>query len=472
MAVRTAALLIGTALTGVLTVLGHFTFQQVLASATFIMMILATLLFWQFRLAIAFVGITLLLMFRVLTIETLVNSAQLDIILFLVGMMIIIGVLKELGLFTWIIQGVLGMKNMTGFRFTVILMLLSALMACLVDEVTSIIFISALVFQVCDTLKLRPTPFLIIAVLATNIGSSGTMLGNPIGVLIGYRAGLTFMDFMMWTFPVMMVVLVCAMAALLLWYRKDIALLSERLKARREMGRGLGTLVRVPFKQSLLILVVTIGLIASHHTLEKAMGVSKNTLLIMAPLFVAGVLMAWRHERARHYVEKEVEWWTLTFFMLLFASVGSLEHTGVTRDVAAAFGRIAGGNLSALTPAVLGASAIGSAFLDNVVLVAAVIPVIKEIGGATPLWWALLFGGCLGGNITMIGSTANIVALGLLEKRYRMQIRFGEWLKVGALVGVVTCFIAWLAITLLTPLMPETKPGEAGATRVESIERE
>lgn len=105
-------------------------------------------------------------------------------------------------------------------------------------------------------------------------------------------------------------------------------------------------------------------------------------------------------------------------------------------------------------PFIILVSALGSAFVDNVVFVAAFIPVVRELN-QTEFWWALLFGGCFGGNITMIGSTANIVALGMLEKRYRTQIRFGEWLKVGAVVGTVTCLIAWAGLALLAPYMPE-----------------
>lgn len=428
--------------------------QQVVSSSIFIMIIMATLLFWKFRLAIAFVGIALLLGFKSLTLHSFIESSELDIILFLVGMMVTVGVLKELGLFTWIIQGVLSMETMTGRLFVLIIVFLSALMACTVDEVTSIVFVGALIFQICDTLKLRPIPFLIIAVMATNIGSAGTMLGNPVGILIGYKAGFTFLDFIVWSFPIMLVSLVAALLLLLVWFRKDIDLLTERLKERRAERLGLGPLVRVPFKRGLFILIGMILLIAFHHYLEKKLGLEKNTILIVAPLLIAGLLMMWRHERARHYIETEVEWWTLLFFMMLFVVAGTLEHTGVTSRVASDFVNVCGTKTSVLTPVIILVSAIGSAFVDNVVFVAAFIPVVKELN-STPLWWALLLGACFGGNITMIGSTANIVALGMLEKKYRTQIKFTEWLKVGAVVGIVTCVIAWIALVTLSPFMPK-----------------
>ena len=169
--------------------------------------------------------------------------------------------------------------------------------------------------------------------------------------------------------------------------------------------------------------------------------------------------MIWRHERARHYIETEVEWWTLLFFMMLFVVAGTLEHTGVTDRVANDFTAYFGSNTTVLTPVVIFVSAIGSAFVDNVVFVAAFIPVVKALN-SNPLWWALLLGACFGGNITMIGSTANIVALGMLEKRYRSQIKFTEWLKVGAVIGIVTCCVAWAGLLLLSPYMPVRAPIE------------
>lgn len=153
--VRSGILIGITALASLVVYAAGFSYHQILSTAIFIMIVCATLLFWQFRLAIAFVGIAALLGCRVLTLPSLITSSELDIILFLVGMMVTVGVLKELGLFTWIIQAVINMKHMTGVVFITILVFLSGVMACMVDEVTSIVFVSALIFQVCDTLKIR-----------------------------------------------------------------------------------------------------------------------------------------------------------------------------------------------------------------------------------------------------------------------------------------------------------------------------
>ena len=429
--------------------------SQIMSCAIFIMIIMATLLFWQFRLAIAFIGIGLLMATGVLDLPTFLKECKLDVILFLVGMMVIVGVLKELGLFTWIIQSVINTPSMTGRTFVAIIVFLGALMACAVDEVTSIVFVATLIFQVCDTLKIRPIPFLIIAVMGTNVGSTGTMLGNPVGILIGQDANpqLSFMDFIHWSFPIMLITLTSTLFFLLYWFREDIRLLSERLETRRKMGLGLGPLIQIPYRRGLAIMIGMIGFIALHNQLERLLGLAQNTVLIVAPLVIAGFLMIWRQKRARHYIEADVEWWTLLFFMMLFAVAGTLEHTHVTEEIAVHFKHAFGNSPVLLTPVIIAISALGSAFVDNIVFVAAFMPVVNELEH-TPLLWALLQGACLGGNITMIGSTANIVALGMLEKRYRVHIYFFQWFKVGAIIGLITCLIAWGGIALLSPYMP------------------
>jgi Na+/H+ antiporter NhaD/arsenite permease-like protein len=432
-------------------------FQQTISVTIFLMIIMSTLFFWDFRLAIAFIGLPVLMLTGTMEMEIFKDHCSLEVILFLVGMMVVVGGLRDLGFFTWIIQGILKIRNMTGPRFVIVISLSSALSAAAVDEVTSILFMAAVVFQVCDVLKVRPIPFLIISVMATNVGSSGTMLGNPVGILIGSRAGLTFEDFIVWSFPVMFLSLIVTIIFLMFWYRKEIHQLTERMEQRRSHDLPLGPTVAVPYMQSLLLIVGTIGLVAMHHRIELLLDLKTNTILYMAPLVAAGIVMIWRRERARYYVEHDVEWWTLIFFLMLFGVAGTLQYTQVTNEIAISLISLLGDDLSILVPVIMFISAIGSAFIDNVIFVAAFIPVIQELVGdygvVHPLWWSLLFGACFGGNITMIGSTANIVALGMLEKRYRTRIIFLEWFKVGLGAGFVAGFTAWLALQVTGPLM-------------------
>jgi Na+/H+ antiporter NhaD/arsenite permease-like protein len=434
-----------------------FTEKQVVASSVFLAIILGTLFFWTFRLSIAFLGLTVLIFTHSLDIEHFVASAELPVILFLVGMMIVVGALRDLGFFTWVVQALISIPKMTGRKFIAATSVASALLACAVDEVTSIIFIATLIFQVCNRLKLNPTPYIIICVLCTNIGSAGTMMGNPVGIFIGTKAGLTFGDFFRWAFPIMLVSLASCVFITLGWFRKELDLFDERLKERMDRQLSLVPKVEVPYKRGLTVLLLTLTFIASHHVLEEALHLGKNSILLVAPLACSGVIMLFKRDRARHYVEHEVDWWTLLFFMLLFAIAGTLEHTEVTKVIADGFVNLCGDKPAILIPSIMATTAIGSAFVDNVIFVAAFSPVITVLGEtmpSMPLWWALLFGACFGGNITLIGSTANIVALGMLEKQSHTGIGFIQWFKIGSLSAVIAMIIAWGMLTLMAPYMP------------------
>jgi Na+/H+ antiporter NhaD/arsenite permease-like protein len=432
------------------------------AVSTFAAVICTTLFFWTHRVAVAFLGVALLVGSHAMTLHGMLRSAELDIILFLIGLMIIVGALKDLGLLTWIIQSIVNRKRMTGTTFTIVLCALSALLSGAIGEVSSIVVVLALVFQVCDTLKVRATPFVLIAVLCTNIGSAATMLGNPVGVFIGNKAGFTFSQFLVGALPIAAVAFAVTVAVLLFWYRKPIAEMNLRMEEHRKVHQGLGPLIRIPHRRGLFVLVVTLLVAAFHHQIENALGLTEaeniNAFLIITPLFIAGILMIYRPQRARYYVEHEVEWWTLLFFMLLFAVAGGLQEQGVTQNVADKLAAYATGDAKALVPFVIGIASIGSACVDNIVCVAAFNPVLQSLiehsSDYSILWWALLFGACFGGNITVVGSTANIVALGLLERRGHTQIPFFEWLKIGLLIGTLTALIAWGMLAV----MPMPKP--------------
>ena len=430
--------------------------HQATAIAIFATSMLGTLFFWEFRLTFVFIGTSILLMTKTINLASLLEYSSLEVILFLVGMMVLIGLMKEAGFFAWLVSLILRIKNITAEKFFIIITLFSALSACVVDEVTSIIFMVAAIFEICDYFEVDPTPFLIISVLATNIGSAGTTLGNPIGILIASKSGLTFEDFMAKAFPIMLVCLGVTILILKRWYHKELAQLDEKMK---ELGANeiLIKLISIPpelnLKIGLAIFGITLFFISLHHRLELAWGLSPNTILFTAPLIASGCVMVWKHDRARKYIEKDVEWWTLLFFLLLFAQAGTLKYTGATDVLARHLIRLTGHSQALLTGAMLWIATIGSSILDNVVLVASLIPIVQSFKDLNvnlqPLWWAILFGGCFGGNITLVGSTANIVALGILEKEKNHRIKFFQWFWVGLTVGITTTVIVWIALLIL-----------------------
>lgn len=431
-------------------------FHQALSISIFSVSILGTLFFWDFRLSFAFLGVSVLLLSRTIDLDNLIKFSSLEIILFLTGMMVLIGLLKEAGLFAWLVSLILRIRNLSAKKFLIAISVISALLACAVDEVTSIIFMVAAILEICDYFEVDPVPFIIGSVLTTNIGSSGTVLGNPIGILIATKAGLSFEDFIANAFPLMLVCLAVTIFILGVWYRKSLRQFDEKIK---ELGANemLIRLISVPpgrhLKICLGIFGITLFFISLHHRLELFLGLETNTILLIVPLISAGLVMIWKWQKARDYIEKDVEWWTLLFFLLLFAQAGTLKYTGATDILAKKIVVATGNNPNILIAAVLWLSAVGSSILDNVVLVAAFIPIVQGFQTLSvnlkPLWWALLFGGCLGGNITLVGSTANIVALGILEKEKRIRMTFFRWFWIGLTVGLITAGIVWFALVSL-----------------------
>lgn len=434
-----------------------FNSQQSLAIAIFFSSVMGTLFFWDFRLSFALLGTSVLLVTKTIDLEHLIKYSSLEVILFLVGMMVLVGLLKENGLFILISRTLLAAKHITARKLIIIISVISALLSASIDEVTSIIFMTAAILEVCNHLDIDPVPLMIMSIFATNIGSFATVLGNPIGILIATKSGLSFEDFIIKAAPVAILCLLASIGICIVWYRKALNEMDHKIKhfknseiaamrIKEPISKGL--------KVSLTIFVVTLFFIAIHSRIEHFLGLLPNTVLLTVPLFASGLVLIWKRHNARDRIEKDVEWWTLLFFLLLFAQAGTLKYTGATDVLSRNIINLTGPNSFLLTSVMLWISSIGSAILDNVVIVAALIPAVlsfKELGIATqPLWWALLFGGCLGGNITLVGSTANIVALGILEKEKKIRITFMHWFGVGLTVGIATTVIAW-AVLLFIP---------------------
>ena len=431
---------------------------QTIAGTIFIALVIGTLMFWRFRVAIAFIGIIILLLTRTIDLAHTIEFMSLDVILFLVGMMVIVGLLRRSGFFRWLLAQGLKFSNFQPNRLMIIILALAAVMAAMVDEVTSILFITALVLDLCDFYNINPVKYVISVVLATNIGSSWTVLGNPIGILIALRSGLTFEHFLQSAFPIGFVSLLSLIVIVLIWQRGDLQLLKTKVEVASDEERAgfLAELTTIQdkklFKGSAAIFIGVIILLALHYRLELMLELEHNTLLVGTSIFGAGVVMLWQRPLARELLMRDVDWWTLIFFMFLFAKAGALKYVGLTDIIAEGLYNMGGGaNIPLLIFMVLWISGFTSAACDNVLVVATFIPMLQYLAqqlGTRVLWWALLFGGCYGGNMTMVGSTANIVALGILEDRKGYHMTLGFWIKIGLWGSLVPMAIGTIALLI------------------------
>ncbi len=463
-------------------------FSEAIALTVFVDAVLGTLLYWRKRLTFVMIGVALLLFFGAAPFEMILEHMELGLILFLISMMVIVEYLSEVGVLGWITIKLVKFSKFKPLRFILIISILSWLMAALVDEVTSIVFVTKVVLSIAGFLDFNPIPLVIYTVLATNIGSSATMIGNPIGIYIALQSGKTFMDFLEWATPGSILALILLIPIGIVWLGKlglfkkmkekgselvldEWTALGITSEAYEKYKRGeLSEIERKEieekiklFKRGWIFFITVLAIIALHTEIAKAINlalaglygllggesihseVTPDAVLIFGPVMIAALVM-FLHREPRELIEKGVEWWTLVFFMFLFAIASALSYTGVTDKMAYALVQSVGGLTfsSTITLVILIAviSALVSAFLDNMPVVVALSPVVKtliEIGlpGGDLLWWALLYGATMGGNMTMIGSTANIVALGILEKQGK-YVSFWEWFKIGLVTVAIT----------------------------------
>jgi Na+/H+ antiporter NhaD/arsenite permease-like protein len=430
-----------------------FSTHQVLSLSIFFMVIFGTILFWQFRLSFALFGISLLLALGLLDIPHLIEFAGLDIILFLVGMMILVGYLEEKQFFESLVNALVRLVGPRPILLVVALMVAGAISAALVDEVTSILFMTATMIHLTSRFGINPIPFVIIQVFATNIGSSATVVGNPIGVMIAMRAGLTFQDFLRWASPISLCALLVTIPIVLFYYSKEIREWKQKME-RSDFGKQMRSSKQNSnqWAISMILFSGTIAGLVFHAQFEKLLGLQKNALLMGTALMAAGISLLLSRGRARELVEKRVDWWTLIFFMMLFASVGTLKYVGTTEIIAKSLISWVGGNPKILFVVLTWTIGILTGFMDNVLAVATFIPVVQDIVregiDVTPYWWGILFGGTLFGNLTMIGSTANIIAIGIIERQKIGHITFGQWIKPGMIVSILTLGIATFLLYL------------------------
>ncbi|MGW3346475.1 ArsB/NhaD family transporter [Nonomuraea rubra] len=358
-----------------------------------------------------------------------------NVIFLLLGMMIIVGVLKQTGVFEFL--AIWAAKRARGrpFRLLALLVLITAGASALLDNVTTVLLIAPVTFLVCERLALPVAPFLIAEAMASNIGGTATLIGDPPNIIIASRSGLTFNDFLVHLAP-LIVVLVAVFIGLCRWlfrkaFRYDPSLAAEIMALNEREAIADRRLLW----QSLAVLALVMAAFVLHPVLHYEPSV--------VALLGAGVLVAATKVTTEEAI-REVEWPTLVFFAGLFVMVGSLVETGVIERISGAAATATQGQLGLTTMVLLWASAGLSAVIDNIPYVATMSPIVAELvqanGGiesAQVLWWALALGADLGGNATAVGAAANVVVTGIAA-RNGTPISFWQFTKYGLVVTVVT----------------------------------
>jgi len=356
-----------------------------------------------------------------------------NVIFLLLGMMIIVSVLRRTGVFEYV--AIWAAKRARGrpFRLMVMLCVLTAGASALLDNVTTVLLVAPVTFLVCERLGLRPVPYLIAEVMASNIGGTATLVGDPPNIIIASRAGLTFNDFLVNLAPLVVVLMVIFLGLCRWLFRAEFGYDAERAAAVMRLNE------REAIKDTSLLVrsLVVLGAVVLAFVLHPVLHYEPSVVALLG----AGILVLVTEVSTAHALE-EVEWPTLVFFTGLFVMVGGLVETGVIDKLSSAAADATDGRLDVAAMGLLFGSAVLSAIIDNIPYVATMGPIVSGLAeghGAEGhvLWWALALGADLGGNATAIGASANVVMLGIAE-RAGHRIGFWEFTKYGLVVTVVT----------------------------------
>jgi Na+/H+ antiporter NhaD/arsenite permease-like protein len=396
------------------------------------------------RVAAALGGAAFMVVVGVVDAETAFFSEETgvdwNVIFLLFGMMVIVSVLKQTGVFDYV--AIWAAKRARGRPFAVMVLLttITAVASAALDNVTTVLLLAPVTLLVCERLDVPPVPFLIAEALASNIGGTATLIGDPPNIIIASRADLSFNDFLVNLGPIVVVLFVVFLGMCRVLFRSAFRYDEERVAAvmdldEREVIRDTGLLVR-----SLVVLGAVLAAFVGHSALHLEPSV--------VALLGAGALVAIAGLEPPEFLE-DVEWSTLVFFMGLFVMVGALVEVGVIEDLAEQVTDAVGDNYFLAASILLWGSAVLSAIVDNIPYVATMAPLVKDLvdsGGGDPqadaLWWALALGADLGGNATAIGASANVVVLGIAARNGH-PISFWQFTKYGLVVAVATVALAW-----------------------------
>jgi Na+/H+ antiporter NhaD/arsenite permease-like protein len=368
-----------------------------------------------------------------------------NVIFLLLGMMVIVSVLKQTGVFDYV--AIWSAKRTRGrpFATMVMLVVITAVASALLDNVTTVLLIAPVTLLVCDRLALAPVPFLIAEALASNIGGTATLIGDPPNIIIASRANLSFNDFLVNLAPIVIVLVVVFIGLCRLLFRSAFTYDPERVAAlmaldEREVIKDRGLLIR----SGIVLVLVMVGFIA-----HSALHIEPS----MVALLGAGALVALSKLDPPEFLE-EVEWPTLVFFMGLFVMVGALVEVGVIGRLGEMVTEAVGDQYLLASSVLLWGSALLSGIVDNIPYVATMTPLVQTLvdagsgsAHATALWWALALGADLGGNATAVGASANVVVIGIAA-RAGHPITFWRFTKYGSVVAAVTIAISWVYLYL------------------------
>ena len=417
--------------------------NEIISIVIFLLVMIAIISEKVHRAAASMAGAVILLVTQVLTVDSAIEHVDVNTIGVLVGMMLFVAVVKNSGLFEYVAIKSAKLTHGKPWAIMAVFAIITAVLSAFLDNVTTVLLVGPMTLAITSILKVNPVPFLLTQILASNMGGTATLIGDPPHIMIGSEAGLGFADFILNTAPIVVIIMAASLLCFYFMFGRKMKVAEESMKAVMELDEK-----RAIKDKSLMVKsVVMIALVVIGFMFHSSLGMESCTIALLA-----AVIMMLIGKQDVEDVILGVEWSTILFFIGLFVVVGGMEETGVIDQLASLLIGMTGGNMVMTMLIILWVSAIVSSFLDNIPFVATLIPMILAIQAesgmdVTPLWWALSLGACLGGNGTLIGASANVVLSGISNKN-GYPITFMSYLKVGFPMMILSIVLSMVYLLL------------------------
>ncbi len=414
-----------------------FTTAQIISIIIFVAVMALIVSEKVHRTTAALSGAVLLILAGIITFDTGVEHIDFNTLGVLVGMMMFVAVIKGSGIFEYLAVKAAKVAKGNPWIIMILFSLITAILSAFLDNVTTVLLIGPVTYTVCRVLlDINPLPFFITEIIASNVGGTATLIGDPPNIMIGSAANLSFFDFLIYDGPAVLIILVACIAMFYFLYGRKLTVEEDKKNAVMALNENDAIHNPTLFKKSVvMIILVAIAFVAhgAFHIEPSVIALTSAAVMLLISGTDIETIMV------------DVEWSTIGFFAGLFVVVGGLAETGVINMMAYALIDLTGGDMMITIIVLVWASAIISSFLDNIPLVATLIPIIITMESTgmdvMPLWWAVSLGACLGGVGTLIGASANVV-MASISARNGYPITFIEYLKVGFPVMIVCTAIA------------------------------
>jgi Na+/H+ antiporter NhaD/arsenite permease-like protein len=372
--------------------------------------------------------------------EGLKESIDINTLLFLIGMMIFVRVMETSGIFEYIAIKTVKIAGTSLTKLFFALTFVVGFVSAFIDNVTTILIFAPITFAISDVLNIDPVPFVLGEIFASNIGGTMTPIGDPPNILITSAAKIPFTEFIKYMVPVNLIILFLADVSLLVIFRKEFS-----RQFSREFLEAFDESKIVKSRKRFVLASGFMFFIIFLFLLQKPLKLESSIIGLIAGFFG---LLIFEPQEITPFLEK-VEWEVIFFFLGLFIITGAMEKVGIMKDIANFLVKIASGSAVTLVSVIVWASGIVSGFVDNIPFAATMIPVIKglpkispQFSNITPLWYALALGVCLGGNLTPVGASANVVGLTLLKKYKGKEIAFRSFIKYSFVVVFISLVVS------------------------------